>query len=339
VGAGYRLRSFFSVLSFGKCWNALLVYLGYLFSRWGWIQQPWGLPLSMSIEPTTACNLGCPECPSGLKSFERATGNLKLADFESWVSDWRKHLLYLNFYFQGEPFIHPKLLAMIAKAKENKIFTAVSTNGHFLDDANVQSILDSRLDRIIISLDGFTQEVYEQYRVNGNVNEVMQGVHRLVSARKERGLHHPEIIVQMLVVKPNEKEIPLVEQWVKEVGADELRLKTAQLYQPKDQHPLMPEQEQYRRYRRTSTGQWEIKNKLDNHCWRMWSGCVITWDGKVVPCCFDKDAKYVMGNLKTAALPLIWKQPAYQQFRLRLQNGRKEIDICANCSEGTKVWA
>lgn len=33
-------------------------------------------PFSLSIEPTTACNLGCPECPSGLKQFTRPTGKL-----------------------------------------------------------------------------------------------------------------------------------------------------------------------------------------------------------------------------------------------------------------------
>jgi MoaA/NifB/PqqE/SkfB family radical SAM enzyme len=45
-------------------------------------------------------------------------------------------------------------------------------------------------------------------------------------------------------------------------------------------------------------GKYEIKNALDNHCWKLWHACVISWDGLVVPCCFDKDADYRLGDLK-----------------------------------------
>jgi radical SAM protein with 4Fe4S-binding SPASM domain len=71
----------------------------------------------------------------------------------------------------------------------------------------------------------------------------------------------------------------------------------------------------------------------------MWSGCVITWDGKVVPCCFDKDAKHQLGDLKTQSFRQLWKSKLYQSFRTSILKSRKEIDICQNCSEGTKVWA
>jgi radical SAM protein with 4Fe4S-binding SPASM domain len=65
---------------------------------------------------------------------------------------------------------------------------------------------------------------------------------------------------------------------------------------------------------------------------------VITWDGLVAPCCFDKDATHRLGDLKATSFKEIWRSPAYQSFRQQLWKGRKNIDICANCSEGTKVW-
>ena len=71
----------------------------------------------------------------------------------------------------------------------------------------------------------------------------------------------------------------------------------------------------------------------------MWSSCVITWDGLVVPCCFDKDAKHQLGNLKTEDFKTVWKSNLYQSFRKSILKSRSEIDICKNCSEGTKVWA
>ncbi len=325
---------FLRAVTFKKCWNALLVYVGF------YLRKPWhpGLPISLSVEPTTACNLGCPECPSGLKVFTRPTGNIKLEEFKTWVSEWSEFVFHVNFYFQGEPFIHPQLMQMVQLAHQKKIYTAISTNAHFMGDKTVADIIDSGLDRIIISLDGFTQEVYEQYRVNGKVDDVKKAVKRLVDEKRRRGVHHPHVIVQTIVVKPNEHEVEEIKQWAKEVGVDEVKWKTAQLYYPADNHPLMPEQEKFRRYRKNADGKWEIKSRLDNHCWRLWSSCVITWDGKIVPCCFDKDAAHPMGSLREYSFSEIWNNESYRHFRGQLLKSRKSIDICSNCSEGTKVW-
>jgi radical SAM protein with 4Fe4S-binding SPASM domain len=66
---------------------------------------------------------------------------------------------------------------------------------------------------------------------------------------------------------------------------------------------------------------------------------VITWDGLVAPCCFDKDAQHQLGDLKKRPFKEIWKNGEYSKFRKKIMEGRKNIDICANCSEGTKVWS
>jgi len=66
---------------------------------------------------------------------------------------------------------------------------------------------------------------------------------------------------------------------------------------------------------------------------------VITWDGLVVPCCFDKDALHRLGDLKTESFKEVWQSSTYKTFRQKLLKGRKEIDICSNCSEGLKVWS
>jgi radical SAM protein with 4Fe4S-binding SPASM domain len=70
----------------------------------------------------------------------------------------------------------------------------------------------------------------------------------------------------------------------------------------------------------------------------MWQGCVITWDGKIVPCCFDKDAKYKLGNLSISKFEEIWFSESYDRFRRSILKSRNQIDICTNCTEGTKVW-
>ena len=70
----------------------------------------------------------------------------------------------------------------------------------------------------------------------------------------------------------------------------------------------------------------------------MWHSAVITWDGRMIPCCFDKDAQHVMGDVKQDSLEDIWQSEPYQNFRKQLISGRGEIDICTNCSEGCQVF-
>lgn len=319
--------------------NALLVYIGFYFSRFFKSAKPWGMPISLSIEPTTACNLGCPECPSGLKQFSRDTGNLKAENFNRWLDQLSPTLSYLNFYFQGEPFIHNDILQFISKASQAGIYTSTSTNAHFITEKRATEIVQSGLDRILISIDGTTQEVYEQYRVHGSLQKVLDGTKHLVEARKNLKSNTPHIIFQFLVVRPNEHQIEEAKQLANEYQVDEIRFKTAQVYDYENGNPLIPTIEKYSRYKRLSNGKFVVKSALDNHCWRMWSGAVVTWDGKVVPCCFDKDATHEMGNLSKEDFKSIWKGKAYAMFRKQLLKGRKEIDICKNCSEGTKVWA
>ncbi len=319
--------------------NALLVYIGFYFSRFFKSVKPWGMPISLSIEPTTACNLGCPECPSGLKQFSRDTGNLKAENFNRWLDQLSPTLSYLNFYFQGEPFIHNDILQFISKASKAGVYTSTSTNAHFITEKKAVEIVQSGLDRILISIDGTTQEVYEQYRVHGSLQKVLDGTKHLVEARKNLKSNTPHIIFQFLVVRPNEHQIEEAKQLANEYQVDEIRFKTAQVYDYENGNPLIPTVEKYSRYKRLSNGKFIVKSSLDNHCWRMWSGAVVTWDGKVVPCCFDKDATHEMGNLSKEDFKSIWKGKAYAMFRKQLLKGRKEIDICKNCSEGTKVWA
>ncbi|MEJ6491080.1 MAG: SPASM domain-containing protein [Flavobacteriales bacterium] len=71
----------------------------------------------------------------------------------------------------------------------------------------------------------------------------------------------------------------------------------------------------------------------------MWSGSVITWDGKAVPCCFDKDAVHQLGDMTNATFKSIWQLEQYVSFRKSGFTNRQEIDICKNCTEGAKVYS
>jgi radical SAM protein with 4Fe4S-binding SPASM domain len=330
---------FFRKLTFGRSWNAAKVLSSFYWSRMTKSASQWGLPLSVSIEPTTSCNLRCPECPSGLRSFSRPTGMLDPEFFRKTVDQMSSHLLYMNFYFQGEPFLNPDLLTMVDYASSKKIYTSTSTNAHYLDDATAKRTVESGLDRLIISIDGTTQETYAAYRIGGKLSKVIDGTKNILKWKKELRSKTPHVVFQFLVVKPNEHQTEEVKHLAEKLGVDEVVLKTAQVYEYESGNELIPGNAAYSRYRQKADGRWEIKSALEDQCWKMWHSCVITWDGAVVPCCFDKDAQHKLGLLKNFALKDIWFSAPYKNFRAAILRGRKEIDICKNCSEGVKVWA
>ncbi len=328
----------FSKLSFRRALNGIKVLSSYYLSKWFKKPVQWGMPISISFEPTTSCNLRCPECPSGLRAFTRPTGMLQKNFFKETIDQLHKELLYLVFYFQGEPYLNPDFLDMVKYASQKKIYTATSTNAHYLNDDNAKRTIEGGLDRLIISIDGTTQDVYQQYRVGGNLEKVLEGTRNVVKWKKEMKSKTPFIVFQFLVVKPNEHQIEDVKKLAKEIGVDDVWFKTAQVYDyENDPNNLIPSNDKYSRYKKTGNG-YQFKGKLANHCWRLWHDPVITWDGLVAPCCFDKDAQHKLGDLKQRSFKEIWKNGEYTKFRKAILNGRKNIDICANCSEGTKVW-
>lgn len=319
--------------------NASRILWSYYKSRITGAPQIKGLPISIAFEPTTSCNLRCPECPSGLRSFTRPTGMLEKNTYLQWLNELQQSVCYITFYFQGEPFLNKSLPDMISEAHRRNIYTATSTNAHYLTPEMCKKIVESGLDKLIISIDGTTQEVYESYRIGGKLSKVLDGTKNMVAAKKQLRSRTPHLVFQFLVVRPNEHQIDEVKQLAKTLGVDEVTFKTAQVYDYEHGNDLIPLQSKYSRYKRLANGMYQIKNKLLNHCWKMWHSCVITWDGKVVPCCFDKDAKYQLGDLNKESFKSIWHSAPYKQFRQSLLRSRKEIDICTNCTEGTKVWA
>jgi radical SAM protein with 4Fe4S-binding SPASM domain len=328
-----------SKLTWSRFSNAAKIYSSFQYSRLSGKPLIAGTPISVSIEPTTSCNLRCPECPSGLRSFTRPTGMLQQSLYQNIIDQLAPTLSYLTFYFQGEPFLNSDFLKMVEYASARKIYTATSTNAHYLKDDLAKKTVESGLDRIIISIDGTSQDTYESYRVGGSLEKVIEGTRNILRWKKLLKSATPHVVFQFLVVGPNEHQIPEVYALAKTLGVDQVVLKTAQIYDYKNGSPLIPKQNEYARYRKNNDGTYSLKNRLDNHCWKMWHSCVVTWDGKIVPCCFDKDAHFVLGDLSKNSFEEIWFSEKYHTFRQTLLRDRSEIEICKNCTEGTKVWA
>jgi radical SAM protein with 4Fe4S-binding SPASM domain len=317
--------------------NGIKVISSYYLSKL--IKKPiqWGYPIAFSVEPTTSCNLRCPQCPSGLRSFTRETGSLELETYKTIIDQLYRTSGYITLYFQGEPYLNKNFNAIVNYAFQKKMYTATSSNAHYFNKENAENVIKSGLDRLIISIDGIDQETYSKYRIGGSIDKVIKGTQALVEAKKNLKSKTPHIIWQFIVFRHNEHQLEDIKKMAAEVDVDELSIKTAQIYEFETGNDLIPTNENYSRYKKDENG-YRFKNKLLNHCWKLWSSCVFTWNGQVVPCCFDKDAHYQLGSINSKSFKGIWQGDAYQRFRSQLIKGRKHIDICKNCSEGTSVW-
>lgn len=277
-------------------------------------------PVSASMEPANYCNLSCPHCPTGRKLIEKTDKRLSISDFKEYLDKLLPELMYLNLYFQGEPFLNKDLPEMIRYASDNGVFTCVSTNALALTEDMVRRLSESGIGRLIICLDGANEKSYSTYRVGGDFNRVVQAIKFSVKYKLP-------LEVQCLLLSTTEKEIDEIKSLCKELGVNRLVFKKAQFYDDF----LVPENPKYLRYKRDKAGKLIPKAKLKNKCWRLFSTIVIDVDGNVPACCFDKSAKYSFGNLKTSNLREVWQGEKAVRFRKIILKNRKSIDICNNC--------
>jgi len=290
-----------------------------------------GLPPAVSFELTNHCNLSCPECASGSGLMTREKGFMDPVLFERVVTELKPYLYYINLYFQGEPMMHPDFFSFTRPQRLVRL--VVSTNGHFLAEADAEMIVRSGLFKLIVSLDGMDNYTYLHYRKGGNYERVVQGI-RNVSSAIRSARSHLKLEIQFLVNRYNEYQIPRALKFANEVNAT-LRLKSMQVISSAEEDAWMPSNDKFRRYVMNGGGL-SVKSTLPDRCLRMYLNPVITWDGMVIPCCFDKNADNIMGNLNMDSFVNIWKGEKYKSFRRSVLTGRKTIPICTNCTSGLK---
>lgn len=288
-----------------------------------------GMPLAISAELTNNCNLRCPHCLSGADLMTRERGFMEIGLFRKVLREMGPYLFNLNLYFQGEPMMHPLLFAFLESCRETH--TVISTNGHYLSEENSYKLVRSGLNKLIVSLDGTDQETYSQYRVNGDLSKVIDGLKRISYAKKKVNASL-KIEIQFLVNSYNEHQVPFIKKMAESLNVS-LKLKSMQITAKEEIGNWLPIRKKFGRYK-IRNGEYVIKSSQPDRCARLWFNPVITWDGKVLPCCFDKDAEFVMGDLNNDSFSDIWDGPRYRTFRKSILTGRHMIEICRNCTSG-----
>ncbi|MDY0079455.1 MAG: radical SAM/SPASM domain-containing protein [Ignavibacteriaceae bacterium] len=331
-----ELFAILKCLTLKRVLNIIRVYSSYAFSVVTGKPVLWGEPISISIEPTSICNLRCPECPTGAGTLLRPQGTMKFDFFREIINRISPKTFYLQLFFQGEPFVNKEIFKMIEYAKSKKMLVSVSTNGTLFKGENVARLLDTPPDKLIYSVDGPDEESYRKYRIGGDFRDVVDGLDNIVKEKKEKNSALPYIELQMIVMRQNEELINEFIEFGRKMGVNKVTLKTMQIYNQKDAENLLPVNIAYSRYKRAGEN-YIMKERLKNRCFALWRTAVITWDGNLSACCFDKDAEFSPGNIKNQNISALLRNEVLQNLRKQIFIDRAKINICSNCTEGLCV--
>ena len=219
---------------------------------------------------------------------------------------------------------------MIEQAHQAGLYTIVSTNALAVTPLLATRLMEAGLSRIIVSIDGMSEESYGAYRIGGDLHEALEGLSFLRQAKEQTG-SGTHIELQMLRLRTNEHEWAAISHRYKVIGADSLTLKTAQLYNFEHGNPLMPTDKRYSRYVLGKDGLYHLKHSSGRSCHRLWTGCVITVNGEVLPCCYDKASSFSFGNIYHDDLATIFHSEKANRFRRSVLRKRSKPAICYNC--------
>lgn len=283
-------------------------------------------PNDIMIEVTNVCNLKCTTCYSHQDGREKRFMSLdvfkKIVDSIPFPEDKT-----MSLYNYGEPLMHPDIWEMLLYAKDTWVWCVkIATNGSYLTLENALKLIKWRLDYLSISVDGTTQEVYEEFRKWWKLKEVLQHIKQMVQLKKKLWTW-PDIELQFIIMSHNQNQVDAVHSLAKTLWVDFLRYKTVLI---KDQKwsELIPEDSKYSRYGKT------IPNK--NTCNKPHEGIVVNVDGEVIPCCYITDTfipVHSYGNIWDDTLWNIFEKEKNQQFANTVKKDKSKTPYCSWCNE------
>lgn len=290
-----------------------------------------GRPMNVTIEPTNACNLGCPVCETGAGVLGRETGHMTLAQFQTIIDKIGGHTNTLLFYFMGEPFMNKQAYEMIRYAKNAGIpFIDTCTNGDFVDP---ERLVACGLDRVSFQIGGMSQRTHEIYRVGGQLSRVIEKLEQTIQLRNARRAPL-EIEAGFILMKHNEHEVETFRRRMLELGADRASVIDPCVRTIEQGLQFLPNDRKHWLYDESAFSRGVLRPKIvpDNVCPWIYYSLAVLVSGDVVPCCRDPLGTEIMGNLLSQSLDDVWNGQLFREFRQRIASDQGSVAICRLCS-------
>lgn len=298
-------------------------------------------PYLLIIDPCNFCNLRCPLCPTGLNDLGREQSMLS---FEHFKHHFEPHLPYLfetYLHNWGESLINKEVYKMIDHAQRHNVGTNLSSNLVIAQSDDLDNLLDSGLEYLVVSLDGATSESYLKYRIRGDFERVVENMSELVRRRNARGMKTPVIEWQYIVMKTNEHEIPQAEAMAKKIGVDLIRfIPVGMPFEFKNRKEIadqwFPTSVQGRVESDHSEQQYGQANK-PSPCFYLYRSMTVNPDGGVSPCCVVYRKNRDFAQLDPAVpidLPGLWNNEKFRSARSLFSKetvDQRKPTVCDGC--------
>lgn len=312
---------YFRNLTFYRAINSFQVLFSFVFSFITKKVIVWGQPIVFSIEPSAVCQLSCPECICGQGKLIRKCSFIDVLAFEKIINQIKRKSSIVNLFFQGEPFLHPQIIELIKITKNAGLVTVISSNAQMIDEKMAINIVLSGLDMLIVSMDGASQDTYEKYRKLGDFNKLQTAMSALNDSKIQLN-SNISLIAQCLVTKDTEHEIEKLRNWSLKNGFAFI-LKSIQVYNKENINEFLPKNKKYNRY--TS------KKGRAKSCIRLWTHILVLTDGRVVPCCMDKNAEFAIDSAFDSTIQKLIKNEKRKLFMSKVLKNKNKVELCKNC--------
>jgi radical SAM protein with 4Fe4S-binding SPASM domain len=267
-------------------------------------------PLFIDVEVTSSCNLRCPFCATTFRKDVIAQGRMSFDTLRTIIDEGADRRLYgVKFNLRGEPLLHPRIADFVAYAKQKGLIDVYfNTNGTLLTDGKSRKLIDAGLDRISISFEGYTREVYERYRVGASFGRVLKNIEGLQNLKRTLGVDHPKVRIQTVLVPDVERDLEGYRTfWA--ARADEVAFLD------------------YKEMKEKKTGV-----RFPWACPQLWQRMAIWWDGTILPCNHDDDGLLALGNVRETTIENAWHSDRLNLIRkLHRQGDSHEVDACDGC--------
>lgn len=279
-------------------------------------------PVIAIVDPANICNLRCPLCPTG-QGKHHNRGYMKIDLFQKIMTELSPYLFEIWLYNWGEPFMNSSIFELIEISDRSNVSTTISTNLNYFPEGYETALIKSRLERLVISFDGASQESYSQYRRGGDLGRVIDNVKRIVSAKKSANSLLPLLKLQFLVNRFNEGEISSAEALAKDLEVG-IEFKTF-MFDAKDKSMRKKWEPRNKKFIRYNPQTGVDLNAKKYSCDWLWLYAVINWDGKVTPCCnWMEKGIFEFGDLKAEDFKDVWNNDLFVSARRAIA---KEISL------------
>ncbi len=314
--------------------NAARAYLEFFLRR----SRLSAYPVKLTIDPANVCNLECKLCPSGSGKKGRSQGLMPFTTFKKIIDECAPYVWSIQLFNWGEPLLNRDIFKMVEYAKASGLEVCISSNLNHFDEEICRELMDSGLDKLIVSLHGASQESIDHYQSGADFDKTISAMRSIVEAKSREAAGTPFLQWRFIINKYNQGEVNEARKLADSIGVDRLELGRMRCDMA-DEIFLSPGEQAdgLQQWELERDGAGEVTDARRRPCRFLWLEPSINPNGSVSPCCALWYEKYDFGNVNESSFKEIWNNELYVKARLisggKPSGGGDEEHVCRICYE------